>query len=90
MKLAFNRPGQFAGCSVRSTAVSTALAIMLCACGDESPKPGEVADAKEALPAPLAITADWVAGSLSFVDLGKLIGGASHADAVVSDRKSVV
>jgi DNA-binding beta-propeller fold protein YncE len=67
--------------ALRHTRVALTLSMLLTgACGEDSEAPGE---AVEALPTPLAITADWVAGTLSYVDLASLLDGADKQTAVV-------
>ncbi len=55
--------------------------LLAVGCGDDPKTPGETGDV---LPTPLVITADWVAGSLSFASLSGVLGNQPHADVVVS------
>ncbi len=70
----------------RSLRTSLLLPLVLAlGCGDDAPEnkpsPGKT---QEPLPEPLVITADWIAGTLSYASFEALAGKASKEEAVVS------
>jgi hypothetical protein len=60
-------------------------ALIHASCGDSPDKePPEEGEAEPELPSPLLITADWVAGTLTFASMNALLEGGSRADALFS------